>query len=399
MVDMPVTEFLAVQLASSVLAVDEPCLKRTSSWFSLQPPDCGEDVVWLLRSIPPLEFILQLPADHPQAWLNGFASIDKWRESHYWLPDSEKFILDYTSWNTRHSGALEGQLDWTRLISDEWLSDGIIDEMMRDIKARVSEDQSLASSTIIRPFLFQFYITQLGLKLQECGAARIQWFKKFMARAGIDSPVDPAFPQIDEMDDIFTDDLAADVSAETYFVDRSFISINDILNSPSSSTSPSDTAPTTLALNDPSRHSLGEAITASDAPNCELPTVPDAKIPKRKCTIPVHQSSDEDGDSENEKERARSKRTKETKPHAKKTSVEERRQTLMDDPHTVKSPDGSLKGNEHEVYCRCTPSKVVKLESKKSYTLANWYSHQKSMRAHYEGETRYEAQDDHNKAE
>ncbi|KAJ7683485.1 hypothetical protein B0H14DRAFT_2654795 [Mycena olivaceomarginata] len=191
MVDMPVTEFLAVQLASSVLAVYEPCLKRTSSWFRLQPPDCGEDVVWLLRSIPPLEFILQLLADHPQAWLNGFASIvdhtnrtrhlplwtvtffheiltiklaqDKWRESHYWLPDSEKFILDYTSWNTRHSGALESQLDWTRLISDEWLSDGIIDEMMRDIKARVSEDQSLASSTIIRPLLFQFYITQLGV--------------------------------------------------------------------------------------------------------------------------------------------------------------------------------------------------------------------------------------------
>ncbi|KAJ7875765.1 hypothetical protein B0H14DRAFT_2568615 [Mycena olivaceomarginata] len=38
---------------------------------------------------------------------------------------------------------------------------------------------------------------------------------------------------------------------------------------------------------------------------------------------------------------------------------------------------GSLKGNEHEVYCRCTPSKVVKPESKKSHTLANWYSHQK----------------------
>jgi hypothetical protein len=146
--------------------------------------------VWALKSIPPLQFILQLLADYPQAWLDGSASIvdhtdrtrhlplwtvtffhevlkiklaqDKWRESHYWLPNSENFILDYVSWNTRHVGAPEGQLDWTRLISDEWLSGEIIDEMMRDIKARVSEDETLASSTIIRPLAFQFYITQLS---------------------------------------------------------------------------------------------------------------------------------------------------------------------------------------------------------------------------------------------
>ncbi|KAJ7722156.1 hypothetical protein B0H14DRAFT_3520394 [Mycena olivaceomarginata] len=415
MADMPVTEFLAVELASSVLAPHEPCLKRTSSWFSPEPPDHGEDVVWLLRSIPPLEFILQLLADHPQAWLNGSASIvdhtdgtrhlpfwtvtffheiltikiaqDKWRESHHWLPDSEKFVLDHTSWNTRHSGALEGQLDWTRLISDEWLSDGIIDEMMRDINARVSEDESLASSTIIRPLLFQFYITQLGvygtqpkkylaeilaevksgktrmlfpihyngnhwmafiinfdnqtfgfgdsyictgnpktfigyltqwlschipgeftnlgdilqhsvqtdyihcgiytantierelfstpkLKPQECGAARIQWFKRFMFRAGINYPIDPAFPQIDETDEVFPDDLAVNVSADTYFIGHSSLSLKDILDPPASSTSPSDPALLASSTNDFTQHALGEVITAPDSPSCEQPAVP-----------------------------------------------------------------------------------------------------------------------------
>ncbi|KAJ7719366.1 hypothetical protein B0H14DRAFT_3900927 [Mycena olivaceomarginata] len=495
MADMPVTGFLTVQLAS-ILDHDEPCLKRTSPWFSLQPPNCGEDAVWALKSIPPLQFILQLLADYPQAWLDGSASIvdhtdrtrhlplwtvtffhevlkiklaqDKWRESHYWLPNSEKFILDYVSWNTRHVGAPEGQLDWTRLISDEWLSGEIIDEMMRDIKARVSEDETLASSTIIRPLAFQFYITQLSrygtqpkryladilaevksgktrmlfpihynenhwmafiinfenrtfgfgdsyiytgnpkifigyltqwlahlfpgpftnlgdilqhsvqtdyihcgvytantiekelfdipkLKQQECGAARIQWFKKFMDRAGIDYPVDLAFPQIHEMDEVFADDLAVDVSAETYFIDRSSISINDILNLPISSTSTSETAPRLISYK----------------------RLPDSKIPKRKRAVPADQSSEDDIDSEIEKERARSKRTKEIKTRAKKTSWEERRQTLVDDPYTVKNSDGSLKGSEHEVYCRCTPSKLVKLEPKKLYTLANWYSHQK----------------------
>ncbi|KAF8197320.1 CHAT domain-containing protein [Mycena galopus ATCC 62051] len=76
MADMPVSEFLAVQLAS-ILDEEDPCLKRTSSWFSLQPPDCGEDVVWVLKSIPPLEFILQLLADYPQTSDWKYDKIDR----------------------------------------------------------------------------------------------------------------------------------------------------------------------------------------------------------------------------------------------------------------------------------------------------------------------------------
>lgn len=206
-------------------------------------------------------------------------------------------------------------------------------------------------------------------------------------------PVDLAFPQIHEMDEVFADDLAVDVSAETYFIDRSSISINDILNLPISSTSTSETAPVSLATNDVPRRSSDDTIISS-VYDREPPAVPDSKIPKRKRAVPADQSSEDDIDSEIEKyftlriigwsqlillsrERARSKRTKEIKTRAKKTSWEERRQTLVDDPYTVKNSDGSLKGTEHEVYCRCTPSKLVKLEPKKLYTLANWYSHQK----------------------
>ncbi|KAJ7504708.1 hypothetical protein B0H11DRAFT_2347378 [Mycena galericulata] len=175
MVDIPVTEFLAF-LLPGILADDAPFPKRPSSWFSADLPNCGDDTVWALESIPPLDLVRQLETAFSQAWLNGAQSIvdhtnstrrlplctltlfreiitlrdgqDRWRESYNWLPDTEKYLLDFVAWNSKHAGAPDGQLDWTRLISDEWLSGGIIDGMIRDIKARVSENPTLESSSV-----------------------------------------------------------------------------------------------------------------------------------------------------------------------------------------------------------------------------------------------------------
>jgi hypothetical protein len=53
-------------------------------------------------------------------------------------------------------------LDWTGVIGHEWLSGGIIDEMMRDLKERISEDPVLSSTTFVAPLFFQFYINKFG---------------------------------------------------------------------------------------------------------------------------------------------------------------------------------------------------------------------------------------------
>ncbi|KAK7059768.1 hypothetical protein R3P38DRAFT_3168222 [Favolaschia claudopus] len=169
--DMAVADFLAV------------CLP-------FDPPNCEENDLWAIKSVPSLESVRQLEQDISQAWLDGVQSIinpfdlsqrlplwsphyfrkiielraaqQKWADSRNWLPPAEKYLLQHVSWNTQHAGASDGQLDWTRLLADEWLSGGIIDEMMRDIKSRVSADSRLATSTLIAPLAFQFYLTRLS---------------------------------------------------------------------------------------------------------------------------------------------------------------------------------------------------------------------------------------------
>jgi hypothetical protein len=191
MPDMAVTEFLDFPL-QTILDDDAPFPKRSSLWFSPDPPNCGEDTVRFIASIPPLDFVRQLENDFSQAWLNGTCSIvdhtdpsrrlplwtpaffrevitlhaakEQWKESRSWLPQAEEHLLDFVSWNSVWSpGAPDGQLDWTRLVSNEWLSGGIIDEMMRDINTRISEDPMLASTTFVAPLVFQYYVTQFAL--------------------------------------------------------------------------------------------------------------------------------------------------------------------------------------------------------------------------------------------
>jgi hypothetical protein len=68
------------------------------------------------------------------------AAQDKWRSSVQWAQEKitghDLEIFERVSWNTVHPGAPDEQLDWTRLVDDEWLSDGIIDTMMADIQSR-----------------------------------------------------------------------------------------------------------------------------------------------------------------------------------------------------------------------------------------------------------------------
>jgi hypothetical protein len=72
--DMTVIEFLSLPLPE-ILHNDAPSPKRPSTWFSLDLPNCDEEMLWSIKSIPPLEFICRLENDFSQAWLNGTCSI------------------------------------------------------------------------------------------------------------------------------------------------------------------------------------------------------------------------------------------------------------------------------------------------------------------------------------
>lgn len=517
---LPVAEFISIPLAP-ILDRHASILKRAAVWFSPDPPNCEDSVVWALKSIPTLELVRQLESDFSQSWLNGSRSIidpsdplrrlplwcltlfreiltlhaaqQKWIETAAWLPDADRYLLNYVAWNTHHRGAPEGQLDWTRLASDEWLSGGIVDEMFRAIKTEVLEHPTLAASTVITGLAFQFYITKFAIygtepksffdgilaeiqggKTQmlfpihyndnhwmafiidfarrtfgfgdsyfrksapeqfisfleqwlaikfpggfrnlgdvltharqtdfihcgiytpntarvhlfnvpvltesECKAARIEWFKKLIARSGTLIPPDSAFPQIEEMGDFGP---AYDASADNHFIQRSARSLDDILN-------PEEPQTVFLAAVEMPSAQLNvletvapveaEILVSASTP----PTPPPSKPKIAKSGKRARDSSDEDRDNSDEERNmlrrltSSSGRAKESVPRAKKLNLAERIAKLVAEECTVKNPDGTLKGTPHQVHCACEPGKARKLDSVKSYALENWYSHQKS---------------------
>ncbi|KAJ6583638.1 hypothetical protein B0H10DRAFT_2234825 [Mycena sp. CBHHK59/15] len=127
-----VTTFLAIKLPGILPNMDN-VPKQTEDWFSSELPNCDP--------IPAL-----------------CEAQEKWTCSMEWvrdeLPQYDLTIFASVSWNSVHPGAPDGQLDWTRLVDDEWLSGGIIDNMMMDIQSRVAEIPALDAALIVAPCHF-----------------------------------------------------------------------------------------------------------------------------------------------------------------------------------------------------------------------------------------------------
>ncbi|KAJ7165736.1 hypothetical protein C8R46DRAFT_1219524 [Mycena filopes] len=183
---MSVTDFLAVKLPG-VLDTFEKSVGQIHDWFSTDSPNCDPiPALWALKSIPPSFFVAELVHGLPQQWLNGAKSIrdprqpslrlplfalrffvqiqelhqaqEKWDTSVAWVRDDlghDTAIFSTVSWNATHSGAPDGQLDWTRLVDDEWLSDSIIHAMMADLQSRVADSPELAAAVTVAPLSFQ----------------------------------------------------------------------------------------------------------------------------------------------------------------------------------------------------------------------------------------------------
>ncbi|KAJ6504802.1 hypothetical protein C8R47DRAFT_1210058 [Mycena vitilis] len=181
---LPVSEFLEVKLPA---IYSSPSKYRTKDWFSTDPPNCDAATLWSITSIPPLYFARDLELAFPQKWLNGALSIqdphnkpfclplsaisfylkihdlhaaqEKWIESVEWardeIPDCNPDIFLSVGWNAVHPGAPDGQLDWTRLAGDEWLSGQIIDAMAADIQSRVAAIPDLDACVTVAPLSFQ----------------------------------------------------------------------------------------------------------------------------------------------------------------------------------------------------------------------------------------------------
>ncbi|KAJ7708872.1 hypothetical protein B0H17DRAFT_1191367 [Mycena rosella] len=192
--DLSVTDLLAVKLPGITEKLSNN-FRKTKGWFSTDLPNCDPlTSLWSLKSTPSISLLRELEHDFPQEWLNGAKSVlhpfnnslrlplfalgffrkihdlregqEKWSESVEWardeVPEADLGIFDTISWNTVHSGALDGQLDWTRLVADEWLSGGIIDEMMVDIQSRVAAIPLHAEITVA-PLAFQRAIIALSI--------------------------------------------------------------------------------------------------------------------------------------------------------------------------------------------------------------------------------------------
>ncbi|KAJ7730514.1 hypothetical protein B0H14DRAFT_2640216 [Mycena olivaceomarginata] len=185
--DLPVTEFLAINLPGNVADLKK-MPGQTDSWFSSDVPNCDLTTgLWAANSIPPHSFLRELENDCAQKWLNGAKSIldssnktlrlplfalpfyrkihelqeaqNKWVCGRGWvrdhLPGFDLAIFSQVSWNT---------LDWTRLLDDEWLSGGIIDTMMFDLQTRVAAIPALDAFVTVAPLAFQHAIIAFSMQ-------------------------------------------------------------------------------------------------------------------------------------------------------------------------------------------------------------------------------------------
>ncbi|KAJ7170296.1 hypothetical protein C8R43DRAFT_944814 [Mycena crocata] len=97
-------------------------------------PNCDPDRVWCMV-IPPLSTVRNLETAFPQAWLNSTQSIIDPADTNLRLPllslSFYRKILEQSSWRE-----MDGQVEWTRLITDEWLCGGNMNGIMYDINSK-----------------------------------------------------------------------------------------------------------------------------------------------------------------------------------------------------------------------------------------------------------------------
>ncbi|KAJ7852417.1 hypothetical protein B0H13DRAFT_2359543 [Mycena leptocephala] len=382
----------------------------------------------------------ELENDRPQKWLNGAQSVldpldksirlplsalafysrihalleaqEKWQNSVDWVQDDlcewNLEIFDSVSWNTVHPGAPDGQLDWTRLLDDEWLSDSIIDSMMKTCNPEIHSDakvpptNSPSSREVASAFIdythcgiytgntldHAIFKTPLISEVH-CRPLHMDWFRKFVTKVKT-STISPDAP-------LLTNHNFPDLGPATFFEEviqlpvtatPSAQSISKILNLPSLPFEPSDVPVPSANLTFKSVE-LSECQPSSNVPDktVNVPVEPiKSSQPVLVKPVPTlnptkkrkeRRTDDSSAPDDSDQERL-NKRAKETNPRKKKMTDDHRRHLLENDPNTVKLASGALKATPHEVYCRCEPGRVRRLDKGKQYNLKNWDSHKKT---------------------
>ncbi|KAJ7210095.1 hypothetical protein GGX14DRAFT_565883 [Mycena pura] len=217
------------------------------------------------------------------------------------------------------------------------------------------------------------------LKLSDCGAARLRWFKIFLDRANAGFS---AADVIEMQEQSFTDVVAPPTSSGICAPMSLFNILNPVVQQTTSE--PVSPIVPAVAISEDSDvvQIPGPAITAAlplpktDDPGVAAPTL------KRKLAA-VHRSDDSDADEYNSEDAKRTARrkppkksSKDVKSRAKKTTAAECLAQLKADPNIIKLSDGSLKGSSSVVYCKCKPHFALSLEGE--YLLKNWTSHKQS---------------------
>ncbi|KAJ7768783.1 hypothetical protein B0H14DRAFT_2632861 [Mycena olivaceomarginata] len=139
--DLPVNFWRSISPA--LCGSQKRCPAQTDGWFSFDVPNCDltAGLGLLILSLPTPSFA-DSRTTATQKWLNGAKSRG----------------------NTVLAHAPDGQLDWTRLLDDEWLSGGIIDNMMFDLQTRVAAIPALDASVTVAPLAFQHAIIAFSMQ-------------------------------------------------------------------------------------------------------------------------------------------------------------------------------------------------------------------------------------------
>ncbi|KAJ7673253.1 hypothetical protein DFH06DRAFT_1292967 [Mycena polygramma] len=236
------------------------------------------------------------------------------------------------------------------------------------------------------------------LGLADCARVRLEWFKKFMHRAGLDAITQASAPA-----DRSHENSHLGLERETSVL--SFppvqppvaMSLQKILNpAPSEAATPANNASLTessisVATPGLAKSTKASAVEASIEPNTDnvassskskAATQKSSKVGKKRKLSEIEDRDESDEErSQFLRERtsllaARSNRAKEKKSRAGRTTATQRLGTLMDDVNCVKTPAGVPKGTPYKIYCRCRPNVPVNLLTTGEYLLGNWTSHQ-----------------------
>ncbi|KAJ6502973.1 hypothetical protein DFH09DRAFT_1289591 [Mycena vulgaris] len=220
--DVPL--YVSPRRLPEVLADSTPFPRRTTDWFSSDLPNYEPDRVWTIV-IPPLSFVRDLENVFAQAWLNGVKSLvdpnDKSLRLPLWALQfyrevialhpvlESSTIIAFLSFQTEiKKFATQGPPGWNlkRFLS-RYLDEIRAGKTKMYLPLHANNKHWVAFMIDFERKVFGYacVVWDTYLAHSDCTSVRLDWFKKFMHRAGIAPGDDTASVETHENYDFYYD--------------------------------------------------------------------------------------------------------------------------------------------------------------------------------------------------